>query len=658
MAGPLHTSNRAGVLKRQQIEDWETHFTNALTEGAEDEMIVPTGTTWFVTEDTTVPANITLRVERGGEVWVNSGKTLTLNCFLDAPPTSIFNGPGTVTGATLNKRLLVQWFGVKGDGSTDDTAALQKALTFASNNDRTVYIPAGTTVRTTSNLFLHGGGSVEGENMTDSIIQLDADLGATTAWHVRYWIVCGIPNIPAAQVSAPVTADSWNGHMRNLKLVGTANAVVTDCVCFLTADNFSVNRVELDITAMGSVATGGFNANVDGNWTTAPHCDDGVISECVHRSQANKTQPYTGGMNLTGCESVVVRDCFIYGPGDDSVMFINSDKCKIINCHAEGPLTRFGFFSCRECVAIGNTVVRTQALDGWAGGSDFYTCQIASASQPTSKGCAFIGNTAILPDGPTGVHTAFAISGTHDTIVANNIFRNDCTTSSNEYMVRTGTELFPAWTDPDGDEPDATSRPRNQKITGNVAKGTQTTTRLEMGAVLGTDIIGPIYIAGNHCGTYNTFGDGSIFGPGNTSFNTDASAFDDVLGESVECVDTHTFKVREIRGGFTAVGEPGTGATDGRLYFKKPGWIAYAEINTDLALTGAAATLQIKKNGSGILTTVNVAASGRHALLDGRTYEDRVLAADDYITVEVAGAADLSGVYDAIVTVYTVRTRG
>lgn len=81
---------------------------------------------WVMNADITVPENITLEVAAGATI-TTTGYTLTVNGWLSAPPQKVFQGTGTVS---LSDTVIVdpRWWGAVGDGSTDSTAAIQRAI--------------------------------------------------------------------------------------------------------------------------------------------------------------------------------------------------------------------------------------------------------------------------------------------------------------------------------------------------------------------------------------------------------------------------------------------------------------------------------------------------------------------------------------------------
>lgn len=97
----------------------------------------------ILTASLTVPSTISLLIINGGSIAKASTYTLTINGPLAAGPYEIFIGfsAGNVSFATLAAiRAVPQWWGALADSATDDTTAIQCALSAANE----IYFPPGT----------------------------------------------------------------------------------------------------------------------------------------------------------------------------------------------------------------------------------------------------------------------------------------------------------------------------------------------------------------------------------------------------------------------------------------------------------------------------------------------------------------------------------
>ena len=125
---------------------------------------VPAGT-HNVTADLSIPANVSLKVERGAILSIASSKTLTLNGSFDAGLYQVFSctGTGTVVFGNGVPRVYPQWFGAVGDNSADDTTAINQAATAArASACKRIALPACAGHQVTAQLDLTGL-SIEGD---------------------------------------------------------------------------------------------------------------------------------------------------------------------------------------------------------------------------------------------------------------------------------------------------------------------------------------------------------------------------------------------------------------------------------------------------------------------------------------------------------------
>ena len=112
----------------------------------------------------------------------------------------------------------VRWYGAKGDGTTDDTTALQNAINAGQGYAKSIYIPAGTYI--TQPLTYPSTGyaaqvSIRGENMLETILKKKS--GASTA--------------PLLTIgSSGATNFTANLTVENITFDGLAKASTTDAV--------------------------------------------------------------------------------------------------------------------------------------------------------------------------------------------------------------------------------------------------------------------------------------------------------------------------------------------------------------------------------------------------------------------------------------------
>ena len=119
------------------------------TIGSNSQTIVLKPGTYTLATNLTIPANVTLKILNGAKIAKSGTATLTINGYLEAGLWQVFSGfaAGNVTfDKGYLKEAVPQWWGAKGDGTTDDTLAIQSAFKIcpAGTAGRTIFFPTGT----------------------------------------------------------------------------------------------------------------------------------------------------------------------------------------------------------------------------------------------------------------------------------------------------------------------------------------------------------------------------------------------------------------------------------------------------------------------------------------------------------------------------------
>jgi hypothetical protein len=138
-------------------------------------------------------------------------------------------------------------YGARGDGSTDDTAALQKAIT--ENPDRTVYLPAGTYLVSRALEARTRGGAWQsglrlvGEDRDSTVVKLkDKASGFTNRWNPRPLLRTGNAPVTAAGPGRPETNAAF-GNMIDNVTVDTGDNAGAVGVDFAGSDVASLRRL-------------------------------------------------------------------------------------------------------------------------------------------------------------------------------------------------------------------------------------------------------------------------------------------------------------------------------------------------------------------------------------------------------------------------------
>jgi len=250
-----------------------------------------------VTADLTVPSTMALKLVNEAKITVSSGKVLTINGPFDAPAVQAFAGTGTVVfGQGSTDRIYPQWWGAKGDGTNDDTSAVQSALNAAFGSFITYYAPAGVykiTASITPTLANMRGAS----NSPGGSIMSGAGMGAT---QYLYTPTSGIAfNFTVNQNHV----DSILCQDFAIRINDPTGASSASCMKLPQGGGQRFHRVHFD----GAGATGGIGLDLDGLYNSGLYSYHVVVSECRFANGAGQNT----WINANGVLDLVIDKCFM-----------------------------------------------------------------------------------------------------------------------------------------------------------------------------------------------------------------------------------------------------------------------------------------------------------------------------------------------------------
>lgn len=134
----------------------------------------------------------------------------------------------TIYGLVGSMVSNVSTFGAKGDGVTDDTAAIQAALTAGG----TIFFPAGTFLVSAS-LYYVSNSFIYGAGRGITIIKVKSGTTLGNAWGVfvptGYGVLSHVTSVTFAHLTINGNKTNCFGNFDGFSLVGTANGIIYDC---------------------------------------------------------------------------------------------------------------------------------------------------------------------------------------------------------------------------------------------------------------------------------------------------------------------------------------------------------------------------------------------------------------------------------------------
>ena len=263
-------------------------------------------------EDITIPANCTLQFEGGS---ISGAYTITgTNTGIQAGLVKIFNTNVTLSGTWNVVDIYSEWFGAKGDGTTDDTKALQNALDInTSFGQKNVFISSGIYLISSNNnygLVPRANTSIIGLGkptlkLADSICNIFSNMASFFAR----------PEIVGSCDNVTIKGFILNSNSNNLQDPYDAGRTTDpDNFSYGVYICFSYNVTIEDCTFIHSYY-GGFNLfGVDGQTVRNCKFSDIGIYECHFPGYAafgSDSGESTWGVEVPISRNIIIENCYV-----------------------------------------------------------------------------------------------------------------------------------------------------------------------------------------------------------------------------------------------------------------------------------------------------------------------------------------------------------
>jgi len=394
----------------------------------------------------------------------------------------------------------VKDYGVVGDGSTDDTAAINAVVVIAAAAAPSTLVFPAATYRVIDNLFPHG--QVDWIGIGQATIELDAN-----PTRIDYWICGGITKYGSTPGDG---IEPWNGKVENLTFSCTVN-VTTVSRSFNVFNTAGLDIVDcvFDVTATGTNSVGGIGIYNNGNYSN-PNTKSNIriLHNNLYASQATSGSEAIGVGDL---QYVWIQSNYMAGWGDDPIgvhtcqdFTVSHNKCWSVD-------GRIYVSGSKRGLIDNNYNERTAAI----GGGALLYLGIEAIEQPACQDITVSNNILVHhASTPSATYGIKADGASRCTIIGNQVYDE----SGYGRLIEVLAIDYAGWTDPDDQEPDTIMRVREVTIAGNMATGDGA--RANGSGELfvsgpgdsSASVPGPVLIVGNRVKDMDTWGKSYLVG--------------------------------------------------------------------------------------------------------------------------------------------------
>jgi hypothetical protein len=359
-------------------------------------------------------------------------KTLSLLALCTLMPISAWSGP--------SKEIDLGLFGAKGDGQTDDSISVQRALSYCSRWAATCKIAANVTYLIKRPLFLWGNARLQGADGSGALV--------FSAASAPYLLNIGISR--KGGLEAP-----FQGAISNVtfKIAGGSGGRI---IYFWRTRNAEIDH---NTFYVGSYAYSATSSGNDNDWVANgfANCVRENITITENKVFATAAEGGSEGIGLVHFDGAVISDNQVVGVGDDAVGIHFSDHVVVDNNLLRSIRGRLFVANSNDVTISHNTVERMSSASDrgfYAGIALIYVGfeDQDSNSWSAPRDIQIRQNHLYYPPGALDQGAAINLNGVKATTVEDNQVVNDSSS-----VIATGLHVSPVlfsgpWHDPEGIE--------------------------------------------------------------------------------------------------------------------------------------------------------------------------------------------------------------
>ncbi|RFS17022.1 glycosyl hydrolase family 28-related protein [Emticicia sp. C21] len=380
--------------------------------------------------------------------------------YWDAASTATDNG-GTVIQATgvstgrwlriVSDEVSVRWFGAKGDGATDDSMAIQKAIDYcAISLESIVYFPKGTYIAN-DNLYLYNKVSLCGNSKEYCIIKLTDEIP------YAYWVVIGTDSYGGSP-------NVWTGSIRNLSF--DVNTSIQIALSIHLGKNCSIENCIINSHGLitNKLISGNNNADYVIPNVTYPRDNVVVRDNVLYMSSTDGESIGFGGRS----KNILIDNNSILGAAGDDLGLHFVENVVVQNNYIETFNGRIYVSNSRNIKILYNKIIHTNLSESGMG----ILVEVESVATPrVCENISIIGNEVIYQSSSSASNYGIRIKSGRNVLIKDNALYNLGLNPNTLAQILVENQTLTGFVDPTLIDPSGNAYSRNITIVNNRCDG-------------------------------------------------------------------------------------------------------------------------------------------------------------------------------------------